>query len=591
MPDRIANSPKAQARAQDEIAIPNSEAEKELREPSVHLQQPRRTAVTSQSGKCAEDTINAEQPRPEEQLEDEIQYHYLTFDTLLPSPTGISIPRPNQQPPPDPPDLRPYISSPYTWRRSRKRVITALSCLVTILASVAAGAYSPPEKILTEAWGISSVVYNLGITFFNIGFAISPMVSAPFSEINGRRPLLVCSGIIFSISQLGCAVTESFVGMLLARFFLGVGGSTYSSIIGGVLSDVYITEERNTPMALFSGAVFFGTGFGPMVSSFIVYHLSWRWVFYMQAILSAAVTAAVMVFFNETRGNVLLSRKAQMLNKWYEKLEEAGYIGVDMPVDGLVLSAEGLRQTQRIRWKVKADEERESLAKVIAISLYRPFHLLVTEPVVFFFSLWVSFSWAVLYLQFGSIPLVFETNHGFNLQQSGAAFTSISVGGIIATFMSIWQENLVRRLGKLSNTPENRLYFVCITSILMPAGMFWFGWTSFSSIHWIVPCLGLVCVTIGIYSIYLAVFNYLADTYHRYASSALAAQSFCRNILGGIFPLVVRAMFINLGYPGASSLLGGIGSILTIVPWVLVFFGPKIRARSKIASEIMTEGE
>ncbi|EDN10406.1 predicted protein [Histoplasma mississippiense (nom. inval.)] len=50
-------------------------------------------------------------------------------------------------------------------------------------------------------------------------------------------------------------------------------------------------------------------------------------------------------------------------------------------------------------------------------------------------------------------------------------------------------------------------------------------------------------------------------------------------------------MYVNLGYPEASSLLGGIGSLLTIVPWVLVFYGPKIRARSKIASEIMTEDE
>lgn len=31
----------------------------------------------------------------------------------------------------------------------------------------------------------------------------------------------------------------------------------------------------------------------------------------------------------------------------------------------------------------------------------------------------------------------------------------------------------------------------------------------------------------GIFSVYLAVFNYLADTYHRYASSAIAAQSCC----------------------------------------------------------------
>jgi len=52
-----------------------------------------------------------------------------------------------------------------------------------------------------------------------------------------------------------------------------------------------------------------------------------------------------------------------------------------------------------------------------------PLDMLVTEPVVFFFSLWVSFSWATLYLQFSSVPLVFSTNHGFNLEQTGAVFT------------------------------------------------------------------------------------------------------------------------------------------------------------------------
>ena len=49
--------------------------------------------------------------------------------------------------------------------------------------------------------------------------------------------------------------------------------------------------------------------------------------------------------------------------------------------------------------------------------------MLATEPVVFFFSLWAAFSWAVLYLQFSSVPLVFRTNYGFNLEQSGAVFT------------------------------------------------------------------------------------------------------------------------------------------------------------------------
>ncbi|KAK2809239.1 hypothetical protein FQN50_004075 [Emmonsiellopsis sp. PD_5] len=547
MPDATPASPSGQAPRQNAPATrPSSGSEKETSSgeiPPSNAQQQLNDPVEK-----PENNPNYTHKSPSVDQHRDIQYHYLTFDTALPSPTGISIPRPDQQPVPECPDLRPYIS-PFTWGSSRKWVITAISCVVTSLSAIAAGAYSPAEKTLTEKWGISGVVYNLGITLFTFGFAISPMVLAPFSEINGRRPMFICSGILFSVAQL----------------------ATYSSIIGGVLSDIYVTEERNTPMALFSGAVLFGTGLGPMMSGFIVYHISWRWIFYLQTIVAAVSTVVVWIFFNETRGSVLLSRKAAVLNKWYEKLEEAGYVGVDMPVAGANGDGAVRRQSQRIRWKVKADEERESILKVVTVSLYRPFHLLFTEPVVFFFSLWVAFSWAVLYLQFGSIPLVFQTNHGFNIQQSGAVFASICIGAIIATIVSIWQEKFVRRLGKISSTPEGRLYFVCIESILMPAGMFWFGWTSFSSVHWIVPCFAVGCATIGIFSIYLAVFNYLADTYHRYASSALAAQSFCRNILGGIFPLV--------------------GSILTIVPWVLVFYGPKIRARSKIASEIMTEEE
>lgn len=132
---------------------------------------------------------------------------------------------------------------------------------------------------------------------------------------------------------------------------------------------------------------------------------------------------------------------------------------------------------QRIRWKVKSDEDRASIGKMIGISLYRPFHLLFTEPTVFFFSLWISFSWAVLYLTFGAIPLVFETNHGFTLDQSGAVFAALSIAAIISTIFSIYCEKIVkRRYPKISNTPEGRLYLACVQSALLPIGLFWFGW-------------------------------------------------------------------------------------------------------------------
>jgi MFS family permease len=387
--------------------------------------------------------------------------------------------------------------------------------------------------------------------------------------------------------------------MVVARFWVGAGSSVFSTMVGGVVSDLYHARDRNTPMALFSGGALFGTGLGPLVSGFIAQNTNWRWVFWVQVITCGILITAVTLFFRETRGSILLSRKARALNKWYEELENAGYIGFDIPVS----PGSERTESQRIRWKVKTDEERESISKMIGISVYRPFHLLITEPVVFFFSLWVAFAWAVLYLTFGSIPLVFGRSHGFNIQESGAVFAAMIVGAILSTVLSIYQDRLlarylastsknienqsrIRRAIDLSS-PEGRLYFACIESAFLPLGLFWFGWTQFSSIPWIVPTMAITCATMGIYSIYLATFNYLADTYHRYASSALAAQSFCRNILGGVFPLVTVQMFNGLTFQGAASLLGALAALLTAVPWVLVFYGPKIRARSKFASEIM----
>ena len=509
-----------------------------------------------------------------------IVHHYLTFQSDIPTVPSASKEIAAHLPPM--PNLRDY-DNPLEWSKSRKKFMTVLSCSVNITAAYSAGSYASPADVLTQKWGVSRVVFNLGITIFTIGFGIAPMVLAPFSEINGRRPVFIATGLLFVICQLGCALTQSFGGMLAARFFLGCGGSTFGTMVGGILADIWQTSERNTAMTLFTGATMFGTGLGPLISGFVTQNLSWRWVFYLQIISSGTLVALVTIFFKETRGSILLSRKAKRLNRWYEQLEKAGCMGME------VRRPDGGTSCQRIRWKVKSDEDRVSLSRMIAVSLYRPIHLLFTEPVVFWFSLWISFSWAVLYLQFGALPLVYQTNHGFDLQQTGAVFAAICVGGMISTPMSIYQEKWAVKHNpeKYASSPEGRLYFTAVQSALMPIGLFWFGWTCYPSIHWIVPTIAVTLQTMGIFSIYLAVFNYTADVYHIYASSALAASGVCRNLLGGSFPLVTEQMFTGMGFQAASSLLGGIGAVLTLVPWVLIFFGPRIRARSKIASQIM----
>lgn len=182
----------------------------------------------------------------------------------------------------------------------------------------------------------------------------------------------------------------------------------------------------------------------------------------------------------------------------------------------------------------------------------------------------------MLFLTFASLPLIFSTTYSFNVQQCSAVFTAMCIGALLATYLAIAQEPQALRLARFftrlrpahppptPSDPEIRLAIACLHSPLLPLGLFWIGWAQGPHIHWFVPCIGIVIATMGIYAVYLAAFNYLADVYHRYASSALAAQSCCRNLMGGVFPLVTRALFTALGMGGACSLLGGIVSLLLL---------------------------
>ncbi|KZZ94456.1 MFS multidrug transporter [Ascosphaera apis ARSEF 7405] len=564
----------------DNNAVPLQEAA--LQQPGDSNQFPRSSddsVTTRHDGMLTPDLKTVVSNTPKDLALAETEICYIDFHTNLPP---LASPAPTELPMPD---LTPYTCA-MEWSTWRKVTVMIFVTYFSCYSGISAASYNSPMIELQEKWHISHVVYELGSTLFCIGFAIMPMVLAPFSELIGRRWVILGSSSVFLLCMTMCGVTNSFAGMAIARFFVGCGGSVFSSLLGGIISDIYPSEKLNTPMAALAAATLFGTGFGPLICGYIAARHSWRWVFYMQSICDGAFLVYGLFFLKESRADALLRRKAKALNSWYDKLEDAGCIGVKVPVDPEKPFA-GYK-TVRIRWRCKSDEQRQGLLQMICMSFYRPFHFLFTEPVVFFFSLWISFAWGILFLTFSAIPLVFGNRYGFDLEQKGAVASTMCVGTMIAFIMSVCEDKYLRKHHpEKVLMPEHRLYFACLESFFLPIGLFWFGWTCYSSVHWIVPTMAIAVATMGIFSIFLSCFNFSTDCYGHYASSVLAAQSFLRNMFGGVFSLFTREMFEKIGYSGASSLLGGVALALSLVPWALVLFGPRIRARSKICSEIM----
>jgi hypothetical protein len=125
-----------------------------------------------------------------------IVYHYLTFETELPSAPFPAEHDALRQSPPPCPNLRNF-QNPFLWSRTRKSFMTWLSCLITVSAAYSSGSYVATADQLTRKWGISNVAYNVGITLFTVGFGIAPMALAPLSEEYGRRPVFLVSGLLY----------------------------------------------------------------------------------------------------------------------------------------------------------------------------------------------------------------------------------------------------------------------------------------------------------------------------------------------------------------------------------------------------------
>ncbi len=95
----------------------------------------------------------------------------------------------------------------------------------------------------------------------------------------------------------------------------------------------------------------------------------------------------------------------------------------------------------------------------------------------------------------------------------------------------------------------------------------------------------------GIYQIFEAIQNYLADAYgSEYGASAISAQGFVRNALAASFPLFSTQMFHNLTVPYAGLLLACLLLLAVPLPFVLIKYGAQIRARSKYAVDEAEEG-
>lgn len=282
-------------------------------------------------------------------------------------------------------------------------------------------------------------------------------------------------------------------------------------------------------------------------------------MFYTQLIVYCALFPLVLIVIPETRGPLLLARHGKE--------------------DPALAPA--------------ADEEKQgSISTLLSEAVSRPAHLLCSEPVIFFFTLWSAFSFGLVFMSTQSVAQVYSTNYGFTDAGTGLVQISIFVGEAFAFIACLPQNKHYQRSAAKSYAergvpvPEARLPLSIPASLIgLAGGLFMYAWTSFDYLHWIIPTIGLAFVGFGIMVIVFTVNMYITDSYAKFAGSAISAVAFGENMFAAWLPLAAKSMYTVLGYQWASSLLGFVALTLSLAPIVLLSKGEKVRKKSKFINE------
>ncbi|KAF7886133.1 hypothetical protein EAF00_010236 [Botryotinia globosa] len=384
--------------------------------------------------------------------------------------------------------------------------------IVPILFGLPAGAYGAGNDEMSALFNFSNsgFPYSFFATpAWNIGATIFPLLFVPLTETSGP---------------------QNFETMVVCRFF-GVGASSVAiNIVGGTISDVWKgPQQRSLPLYLFGTTSVIGIALRPFVGGAITStYPSFRLIYWVLLITTGGILPVFWFLLVETRGDITLAREAK---KWRKNNpdKEPRYAEAEIDVP--------------------------SVATRLMVSFKRPVKMLCTKWVVFSQTLWVSFAWGLLFLFQSSVTQTFSTNYNYNTFQTSLIQLSLSVGAIIATFVNPIQDHLYLQSAKRAKTgtpiTEARLYSSIPGSLLFAAGLFWYGWSSYPSLPWIVPTLGIGCVGFGIYSIYLAVVNYLTDSYEKIqrisALGGIIGEKYVRGLLATSKSITLHKLRVPMG--------------------------------------------
>ena len=122
-----------------------------------------------------------------------------------------------------------------------------------------------------------------------------------FSDIIGRKKILILSMSFFSIGSFICYFSQIFSIFIFGRIIMGIGISMLMGVGNAILFSVFPKNENGKAIGTLTAITSFGVAIGPILSGFILEFFPWKVLFLLLSIASGFLIIGLIFILDDKK--------------------------------------------------------------------------------------------------------------------------------------------------------------------------------------------------------------------------------------------------------------------------------------------------